>query len=181
MQKVILDKELLEITINRLCQQLIENHNDFENSVLIGLQPKGVFLAERIKKSLKEITGKEMPLGCLDVTFFRDDFRRRNTPLKANATDMPFLIEGKRVVFIDDVLFSGRSIRAALDAMTAYGRPAQVELLVLVDRKYTRELPIQADYVGTHINSMLSQAVVVQWEGINGNEEDSVVLLNREE
>lgn len=181
MQKIILDKELLAITIKRLCQQLVENHNGFENSVLIGLQPKGVYLADRIKASLEEITEKEIPLGYLDTTFFRDDFRRRNTPLKANATDVPFLIEGKNVIFIDDVLFTGRSVRAALDAMNAFGRPAQVELLALIDRKYTRELPIQADYVGIHINSMLSQAVTVEWKGINGKQEDKVWLLNSDQ
>ena len=98
--------------------------------------------------------------------------------LLMNATDVPFLIEGKRVIFIDDVLFTGRSVRAALDAMNAFGRPAQVELLALIDRKYTRELPIQADYIGIQINSMLSQEVIVEWEGVNGKEEDNVWLLN---
>lgn len=177
-KRIILDKELLKITINRLCQELIENHNDFENSVLIGIQPKGIYLANLIKASLEKTLGKDIPMGYLDVTFFRDDFRRRSTPIKANTTDVPFLIEGKRVIFIDDVLFTGRSIRAALDAMNAFGRPAQVELLTLVDRKYTRELPIQADYIGTQINSMLSQEVVVEWEGVNGKEENNVWLLN---
>jgi pyrimidine operon attenuation protein/uracil phosphoribosyltransferase len=177
-KKILLDKSLLKITINRLCQQLIEKHDDFSNSVLIGLQPRGVFLAYRIQKTLNDLLGLDVPLGVLDITFFRDDFRRKETPLQANETDVPFLIEGKKVILIDDVLFTGRSVRAALDAMTAYGRPELVELLVLIERKYTRDLPIQADYIGKQINSMLSQRVIVEWSGVENAEEDGVWIVN---
>lgn len=179
-KKIILDKKLLAISIDRLCQQLIENHSSFQNTVLIGLQPRGIFLADRIHTRLKSFLSDEIPLGRLDITFHRDDFRRRPEPIKANKTDVPFLIEGKKVVLIDDVLFSGRSIRAAMDALAAFGRPEGVELLVLIDRRYTRELPIQADYVGKQINSMLSQKVIVDWKGVEGAKEDNVWLIDQE-
>tara|TARA_B100000809_G_scaffold243999_1_gene269512 strand:+ start:1412 stop:1963 length:552 start_codon:yes stop_codon:yes gene_type:complete len=179
-KRLLLDEALVSITINRLCQQLIENHDDFSNSVLIGLQPRGVFLARKIKEQLELILEKNIPLGLLDITFFRDDFRRKSKPLEANETDIPFLIEDKKVILIDDVLFTGRSVRSALDAMTAYGRPELVELLVLIERKYTRDLPIHPNYIGKSINSMLSQRVLVDWATPEDVEKDSVWLLNKE-
>ena len=179
-KKLLLDKKLLYITIDRLCQQLIENHNDFADSVLIGLQPRGIFLAQKIQERLKKHCAINAELGLLDITFFRDDFRRKGTPIQANETDIPFLVENKKVILIDDVLFTGRSVRAALDAMNAYGRPDLVELLVLIDRKYTRDLPIQPNYVGKAVNSMLSQKVIVEWEGIEGSTSDDVWLVNKE-
>ncbi|HSZ24555.1 MAG TPA: bifunctional pyr operon transcriptional regulator/uracil phosphoribosyltransferase PyrR, partial [Cytophagaceae bacterium] len=144
----IIDHKLLQITLYRICQQLIENHDDFKDTVIIGLQPKGIFLAERIRKIISDTLGKEIPLGILDTTFFRDDFRRGDVPLKANTTKIPFLVEDKKVILIDDVLYSGRTVRASLDAMIAFGRPAKVELLALINRKYSRDLPIQPNYVG---------------------------------
>lgn len=179
-KRLLLDKKLLNITIDRLCQQLIENHDDFSNSVLIGLQPRGSFLAKRIQERLKEHSGINVELGLLDITFFRDDFRRKGSPIQANETDIPFLVEKKKVILIDDVLFTGRSVRAALDAMNAYGRPELVELLVLIDRKYTRDLPIQPNYIGKSVNSMLSQKVIVEWNGVDGATSDDVWLINKE-
>ena len=179
-KKIILDKKLLAISIDRLCQQLIENHSSFQNTVLIGLQPRGVYLAQRIQERLKVFLSKEVALGKLDITFHRDDFRRRSEPIKANKTEISFLTEGKKVILVDDVLFSGRSVRAAMDAMASFGRPEGVELLVLIDRRYTRELPIQADYVGRQINSMLSQKVFVDWKGIDGAKSDNVWLIDQE-
>ncbi len=180
-KRLLLDHQLVSITISRLCQQLIENHDDFSGTVLIGLQRSGVYLADRIKLYLKEEAGIDVDLGYLDITFFRDDFRRREVPIKANKTEIPFLIEGKKVILIDDVLFTGRSVRAALDAMAAYGRPEQVELLVLIDRVYTRDLPIESNYVGKHVNSMISQRVIVEWKGIEEGENDNVWLVNNSE
>jgi pyrimidine operon attenuation protein/uracil phosphoribosyltransferase len=177
-KRVILDSQLLEITINRLCQQLIENHGDFTNSVLIGLQPRGVFLAEIIQSKLETLLSKEIPLGKLDITFHRDDFGRRDEPFTPSKTEIPFLVEGKAVVLIDDVLFTGRSIRAALDAMTTFGRPEKVELLTLIDRKYTRDLPIEANYIGLQVNSMISQKVIVEWAGQEKVKENKVWLIN---
>lgn len=172
----LLDSRLLEITIWRLCEQLIENHDDFEHSVLLGLQPRGIYLAQRIQKKLSEQLSKEVPLGFLDATFHRDDFRRREAPLKAEETDVPFLLEGKKVVLIDDVLFTGRTVRAALDAMNTFGRPDKVELLVLIDRLYSRDIPISANYVGKRVNTLQSQKVQVQLSEQGG--EDNIWLIN---
>ncbi len=177
-KKLLLDHQLFEITIQRLCQQLIENHNDFKNTALIGLQPRGIYLADRIKATLEANLGYNIDLGYLDITFYRDDFRRREKPLKANATSMPFIIEEKKVVLIDDVLYTGRSIRAALDAMSAFGRPELVELLVLIERKYTRHLPIQPNYIGKSVNTMQSQRVQVEWS-IQGAKKDNIWLINK--
>lgn len=178
-KKLIFDQKQLSITIARLCQELIENHQDFKNTVILGLQPRGILLANKIKEILKKETGKEIPVGSLDITFYRDDFRRRDNPIKANATNVPFLVEGKNVVLIDDVLFTGRSVRAALDAMTAFGRPDKVELLALIDRKYTRDLPIEAHYIGRQVDSNISQKVLVEWAG-EKKKEDKVWLITSE-
>lgn len=179
-KRLILDTDLLQITINRLVEELIENHKDFQDTVLIGLQPRGVFLAQRIQKRLNERLNKELPLGLLDTTFYRDDFRRRDTPIKANATKIPFIIEDKKVILIDDVLFTGRTVRAALDAMIAFGRPRLVELLTFIDRKYTRDLPIQPDYVGQRVNTIKTQRVLVEWTD-QGAESDKIWLVTNEE
>ncbi len=178
-KKLILDSDLLDITISRLCQQLIENHNDFTDTVVIGMQPRGIFLAEIIQQKLRKDTKKDIPLGYLDATFHRDDFRRRETPAKANETRIPFIIEGKKVVLVDDVLFTGRSIRAAMDAMIAFGRPATVELLVLIDRKRNRELPISPDYVGKEVNTLASQRVLVELEA-QGHKQNKIWLINKD-
>lgn len=175
-KRLILDSTQLDLSIKRLCFQLIENHDDFSNSVLIGLQPRGIFLAKRIHQNLQDILGlNDIKLGSLDTTFFRDDFRRRETPLIANKTNIDFIIEGKKVIMIDDVLFTGRTIRAGLDAMLAYGRPDLVELLVLIDRRYSRHLPIEPNYVGTKIDSLQSERVEAKWEETEGKNE--VILI----
>lgn len=168
-KRIILDETQLELTIKRLCYQLIENHNDFSDTVILGLQPRGIIMAQRVHEELQKITGNtNIPLGSLDTTFFRDDFRRRDTPIIANKTQIDFIIENKKVVLIDDVLYTGRTIRAGLDAMLAYGRPDLVELLVLVDRRYSRHLPIEPNYVGTTIDSVSSERVEANWKETDG-------------
>ncbi|WP_149242650.1 bifunctional pyr operon transcriptional regulator/uracil phosphoribosyltransferase PyrR [Dyadobacter sp. 32] len=176
-KRLILSSPLLEIMTSRLCQQLIENHQDFSNSVVMGLQPRGIYFAERVITELREKTGQNIPLGHLDATFYRDDFRRRDSPLLPNKTSVPFLIEGKRVILIDDVLASGRMVRAAMDAMTAFGRPKMVELLVLIDRRYNRELPIEPDYVGMKVSTLESQRVKVEWKE-QGFEADHIWMVD---
>lgn len=176
--QVILNSKHFELTIKRLCYQLIENHKDFSNTVLIGLQPRGVNLVTRLKFQLEEIIGHEVICGNLDITFYRDDFRRRETPLIPSATNIDFVIEGKDVVLIDDVLYTGRTIRAGLDALLAFGRPNKVELMALVDRRFKRDLPIQADYIGKTVDSLRSERVSVEWKEIEG--EDKVVLFRAE-
>ncbi len=175
--RIILDKKQFEITVTRLCYQLIEVHNDFSNTVIIGLQPRGIYLAYRIQKKLNEILKKKnIKCGSLDITFYRDDFRQKE--LIPNSTDIGFIIENKNVVLVDDVLYTGRTIRAGLDAMLAYGRPNDVELLVLIDRRLSRHLPIQAKYIGKTIDSIASEKVKVEWEEIEG--EDKVTLSSNE-
>lgn len=166
----------LEITLNRLAHQLIEVYGNFDETVLIGLQPRGVFLSRRVQKLLaKLLPDVHIPYGELDATFFRDDFRKRDTPLSANQTDIDFLIEGKKVVLIDDVLYTGRTIRAALDAMLAFGRPQSVNLLALVDRKHKRELPIEAAFVGISVDTVQAEKVSVELQESGG--EDKVFLV----
>lgn len=170
-QKEIISAKELNITLNRLCCQLIENHGDFSDTVLIGLQPRGVQLMKRLMAILEQQYGcSDLQSGVLDITFFRDDFRRRTQPLEASATNIDILVEDKRVVFVDDVLYTGRSIRAAMDAILSFGRPAQMELLTLIDRRFSRDLPIQPDYKGRKVDSIASQRVEVMWEEINGSD-----------
>jgi pyrimidine operon attenuation protein/uracil phosphoribosyltransferase len=174
-RQVILNSQHFELTLNRLCYQLIETHNDFSNSVLIGLQPRGINVLTRLKEKLEEILGHEVVCGNLDITFYRDDFRRREVPLIPSATNIDFVIENKNVVLIDDVLYTGRTIRSGLDALLAFGRPSKVELLAMIDRRFKRDLPIQADYIGKMVDTLKSERVSVEWKEIEG--EDKVVLF----
>lgn len=163
-RKNLLNSKDIEIILHRLACQLIENHDDFGNTVLIGLQPRGTFLANRLAQLLNtEYAIKDLKLGLLDITFYRDDFGRKDKPLAAKTNEMDFLIEGKKVVIIDDVLFSGRSIRAALTALQSYGRPEQIELLVLIDRRFSRHLPIQPNYRGRQVDAINKEKVLVTW------------------
>jgi len=164
-KKKLLDSNAIAIILHRLACQLIENHTDFKNTVLIGLQPRGVFLAQRLTNILQnDYKIKNLRLGALDITFYRDDFRRRESPLEANQTNIDFIVEDKKVVFIDDVLFSGRSIRAALSAIQSFGRPSAIELLVLIDRRFSRHLPIQPNYKGRQVDAINQEKVIVQWQ-----------------
>jgi len=175
-KQVILDEQQVQLTMNRLAYQLIENHDDFSNTVLIGLQPRGIFVLERLKQILENVRQEKVTCGQLDITFYRDDFRRREKPLIPSTTNIDFTIEGKNVVLIDDVLYTGRTIRAALDALMDYGRPEKVELMVLIDRRYSRQLPIQPDYIGRSIDSIVTQKVKVLWK--ERDEKDEVILID---
>ncbi|MBN9351401.1 MAG: bifunctional pyr operon transcriptional regulator/uracil phosphoribosyltransferase PyrR [Chitinophagaceae bacterium] len=159
----ILNIEQLQIIINRLACQIAENYYSDHKLVIIGIQPRGVFLANKIADALKKILPESnIPYGKLDNTFYRDDIRKELH--QPNQTDILFSLEEKHVVLIDDVLFTGRTIRAALDAMLSFGRPQKVELCVLINRRYSRELPIQPDYCGKSIDSLISQKVKVEWD-----------------
>ncbi len=175
-QRLIAPHALFQIMMQRLAHQLIETHQDFADSVIIGLQPRGIYVADRLQETLRQILGITVQTGYLDITFHRDDFRRRATPLAPNATKVDFSLEGKRVILTDDVLYTGRSVRAALDAMNSFGRPAKVELLVLIDRQFTRDLPIEATYTGQRVDSLHSQRVEVTWQGPT-SAEDVIWLL----
>lgn len=173
----LLDGPKFQITIQRLCHQLIENHDHFNNSVILGIQPRGIFLAKRIIAELKKIMPEiSIESGNLDITFFRDDFRRKEGLLIPSSTEIDFIIEGKKVILVDDVLWTGRTIRAAMDAIQSFGRPEKVELLTLVDRRFSRHLPIEADYIGIKVDTIDSQKVIVSWK--ETDHEDKVILLS---
>lgn len=175
-QKVLLTSKEVNIILNRLACQLIEKHLDFSETLLIGIQPRGTYLARRLKTILEsQYHINNIALGYLDITFYRDDFRRTDKPLEANTTKIDFLVEDKKVIFIDDVLFTGRSIRSALTAIQSFGRPSEIELLVLIDRRFSRHLPIQPDYRGRQVDAINNEKVVVKWEEQDG--EDGVYLV----
>jgi pyrimidine operon attenuation protein / uracil phosphoribosyltransferase len=177
--KTILNAQQFGIVIQRLAHQLIENNADLSNTILIGIQPRGIALSDRIYQYLTtELQKKNLQYGKLDITFYRDDFNTSDGIRTPNATDINFSIEGKTVILIDDVLFTGRTIRSAMDAILDFGRPKKVELMVLIDRRFSRELPIQADYVGKSIDSIISQKVKVLWK--EKDKKDEVFLIDNE-
>lgn len=170
--KSILNHQQIELTIKRLAQQILENNIHLENVALIGIQPRGIYLSDRVVKELLDQSAK-IVYGKLDITFYRDDIRKElHVP---NQTDIKFSIEGRKVILIDDVLYTGRTIRAALDALMDFGRPEKVELMVLIDRRYSRELPIQPDYTGKSVDSIITQKVKVLWK--EKDEHDEVILI----
>ena len=176
-KKVLLNSNQIDIIINRLVCQLIENHNDFTNTVLIGLQPRGIYLLEKLLDVLsKKYADKVITSGNLDYTFFRDDFRRNEKTIKVKPSNIEISIENKKVVLIDDVLFTGRSIRAAMSSIDSYGRPECIELMVLIDRRFKRELPIEANYFGAKIDTIDGDKVNVVW---GNNKDDNVVYIEK--
>jgi pyrimidine operon attenuation protein/uracil phosphoribosyltransferase len=171
--KSILTEQQVALSVKRLAHQILENHLQLKDTVLIGVQPRGVYLSDRIVNELKALPNVDKLLyGKLDITFYRDDVRNRLHV--ANKTDIPFSIENKTVIIIDDVLWTGRTIRAALDALLDFGRASKVELCVLIDRRFSRELPIHADYVGRTIDTFPEQKVLVRWK--DKDDKDEVVL-----
>lgn len=177
-KQVILDERQVQLTLNRLAYQLIENHTDFSSTVLVGLQPRGIHVLSALKTILDQQLSEPVPCGLLDITFYRDDFRRKERPLIPSVTNIDFSLENKRVVLIDDVLYTGRTIRSGLDALLAFGRPSKVELLVLIDRRFQRDLPIQPDYLGRSVDTLNHERVSVEWKSIEG--EDKVILFTPE-
>ncbi len=174
--RTILASTRFELTIQRLAQELLENYGDFNNTCIVGIQEKGVVLAKRIIELIeKENIKLKVPFGKLDITFYRDDFRTRKEPIKAASTEMDFLIEGKKIILIDDVLYTGRTIQSALAALQDFGRPDKVELLCLVDRRFNRHLPIQADYIGLTIDALDEAYVKVEWR--NQTNKDRILLF----
>jgi pyrimidine operon attenuation protein/uracil phosphoribosyltransferase len=174
--KTLLDTHQLNITLQRLAHQLVENHLSFSETAIIGLQPRGVWFSDRIARIVKEITGAAVTYGRLDITFYRDDVHQGSAILVPSETDISFSIANRRVILIDDVLHTGRTIRAAMDALLDFGRPRNVELMVLIDRHYSRELPIQPDYVGQTVDTIMTQKVKVNWQENEGK--DEVILID---
>ncbi|MEZ5015175.1 MAG: bifunctional pyr operon transcriptional regulator/uracil phosphoribosyltransferase PyrR [Chitinophagales bacterium] len=174
--RIILEAQKFQLTLERLCHQLIENHGDFSNTCLIGVQPRGVHLSKRILDTLQHLMpNTHFNYGVLDATFYRDDFRHREKPLLAEETDIEFMVDGKKVVLIDDVFYTGRTIRSALDALLDFGRPEKIELLVLIDRRLSRHVPITPDYVGKTVDAVTSEKVRVEWG--DGNKKGDAVWI----
>lgn len=177
-QRVLLSEKEINIILHRLACQLLENHLDFNDTVLIGIQPRGTFVAKRLTQILKEEYGvKHIDVGFLDITFYRDDFRRGDKTLEATKTKIDFLVEDRKVVLIDDVLYTGRSIRAALTAIQSFGRPSEIELLTLIDRRFSRHLPIQPNYRGRQVDAINEEKVKVHWKENDG--EDVIYLISK--
>lgn len=176
-QRIIHAPERFALTIERLCRHLIEEHGDFSNTCLIGIQTGGVELAERLRIRLSEMGISGFKYGKLDITFYRDDFRTAKGPLTPQQTEIDFLVEDKRVILVDDVLYSGRTTLSALTALNHFGRPGQVELLVMVDRRFRRTLPIRADYRGLSVDTLHDEYVDVQWAETHGVDQ---IILTRQ-
>jgi len=175
MSKTLLHTEKFNLTLRRLCHQLLENYGDFEDTCIIGIQPRGKFLSKRIRELLlEEEPALQFKYGQLDITFHRDDFRLREKPLQPYPTEIDFVTEDKRVILVDDVLYTGRTIQAALAAINHFGRPSEVELVTLIDRRFNRHLPIQADYVGLRVDALDEAYVRVDW---NPDGKEREVLL----
>jgi pyrimidine operon attenuation protein / uracil phosphoribosyltransferase len=167
-EKLLYDHIKLDTTLNRLSYELLENHEKFENTAIIGLQPRGIYPARIIRHKIENIIHSKIKYGELDITFFRDDFRTYDKPIEANPIHIPFSTDGMNIILIDDVLYTGRSIRSAMDAILGFGRPAKIELCVLIDRVFNRENPIAPDYVGKSVDTRgHNQKVKVEWEENN--------------
>jgi pyrimidine operon attenuation protein / uracil phosphoribosyltransferase len=167
-EKLLYDHQKLNATLHRLAYELVENHDNFANTAIIGLQPRGIFPARLIRQRVEQIINAKVKYGELDITFYRDDFRTSNKQLVPSPMHIPFSTEGLKIILIDDVLFTGRTIRSAMDALLDFGRPAKVELCVLIDRKFNRENPIAPDYVGKSVDTRGNmQKVKVDWEENN--------------
>jgi pyrimidine operon attenuation protein/uracil phosphoribosyltransferase len=170
--KTIFTEQQIDLTIQRLAHQVLENHLDLVDTIIIGMQPRGVFVSDKLVAELQNTVQSKVSYGKLDITFYRDDVRKElHVP---NKTEINFSIENKKVVLVDDVLYTGRTIRAALDALLDFGRPAKVELCVLIDRRFSRQLPIQPDYVGKIIDASVTEKVKVQWK--NRDEATKVII-----
>lgn len=165
-------------TLTRLAHQMLEKNRGTDNMVIVGIQTRGANLARRLQQKIRDIEGVEVPTGYLDATLYRDDFLKRIKQPKVQVTDIPFEIDEKNVFLVDDVLYTGRTVRAALDALMAFGRPSRIYLVVLVDRGH-RELPIKADLVGKNIPTSIGETVAVKVKEIDG--EDAVYLIEKED
>lgn len=171
----VMDEKDLGRTIARLAHEILEKNKGLENIVIIGMRTRGAYLAERIAKKLAEVEKKDVPLGVLDVTLYRDDFRTALKQPKVQITNIPFSIDNKNIVLVDDVLYTGRTVRAALDALMDFGRPASIQLAILVDRGH-RELPVKADFIGKNVPTSYGEEIRVHMKEIDGD--DSVFLVD---
>lgn len=175
-------EDRFQVTIDRICHQLIEQYDNFEETAIIGIQQRGTLFAERIFEQLRKINKRYKPhYGKLDITFFRDDFRTRDEPLQASSTEIDFLLEDKRVILVDDVLYTGRTVHAAIAAMQQFGRPRSVDLVVMVDRRFNRTFPIRSNYVGITVDALNEDYVKVEWKQVEGKDRILFFTSEREQ
>ncbi|MGM0239623.1 bifunctional pyr operon transcriptional regulator/uracil phosphoribosyltransferase PyrR [Enterococcus sp. AZ103] len=176
-KKEVVDEVTMKRALTRITYEIIERNKGVQDIVLIGIKTRGIFIAQRIAERLKQLEQIDVPVGELDITLYRDDVKSHTDEPELHSSDIPFPIEGKQVILVDDVLFTGRTIRAALDAVMDYGRPQKISLAVLVDRGH-RELPIRADYVGKNIPTALTEEIIVEMEENDGQDR---ILIQKEE
>ncbi|MBV7390207.1 bifunctional pyr operon transcriptional regulator/uracil phosphoribosyltransferase PyrR [Enterococcus alishanensis] len=176
-KKEVVDEVTMKRALTRITYEIIERNKGVQDIVLIGIKTRGIFIAQRIAERLKQLEQIDVPVGELDITLYRDDVKSNTDEPELHSSDIPFPIEGKQVILVDDVLFTGRTIRAALDAVMDYGRPQKISLAVLVDRGH-RELPIRADYVGKNIPTALTEEIIVEMEENDGQDR---ILIQKEE
>ena len=182
MKKELLNAKKISIIIDRLCKELIENHDNFNNTVFVGVQPRGTLLSNRIIQKINSFSNiSNIQNGNIDISFYRDDLGRRKTPIIPQVMDMNLSIESKKVILVDDVLYTGRSIRSAIDALMSFGRPKCVELLTLINRRFSRHLPIQPNYIGKTIDSLDSERVIVEWKEVHKHDRILIVKSNKNE
>ena len=174
----IMDEEAISLAISRMSLEIVERDRDLRNLAIVGIRTGGEFIGKRLQEEIKRIEGVEVSYGVIDITLYRDDLLSSQSQPTLRGTDLPFRIAGSRIVLVDDVLFTGRTIRSALDAIIDFGRPRTVELAVLIDRGH-RELPIQGDYVGTRVSCERSQLVRVRLSEMGYK--DGAYLIDREQ
>ena len=174
----ILEKEDIDRALQRIAHEIVEKLKSTEDIAIIGIKNRGAYLGERLALKIEKISGSKIPVGALDITLYRDDLTEVSNQPVVHATEIDFDIEGKKIILVDDVLYTGRTIRCALDALIDFGRPAQIQLAVLVDRGH-RELPIRADYVGKNVPTSLKEVVEVRLSEADGK--DEVVLCEKED
>ena len=177
-KSVLMNDDEFNRTLKRLAHEIIENHSDLDNIVIIGIRTRGEFLAKKINNFILEIAKKEIPMGILDVTFYRDDFRTNLGSPQVQSSDIMFPIENKKIILIDDVLYTGRTIRAAMDEIFSFGRPKSISLCVLSDRGH-RELPIRPDFVGKNFPTSKSEYIYVHVKEVDN--EDAILLVEYED
>lgn len=173
----IMDKEAIDRALRRIAHEILERNQGTADLLLIGIRRRGVPLAERLRDNIREIEGKDVPLGILDITLYRDDLTTRSEAPEVHRTEVPGSVQGKKVILCDDVLYTGRTVRAAMDAIMDLGRPQAIQLVVLVDRGH-RELPIRADYVGKNVPTSRKEVIEVKFKEIDGVE-DKVLIVEK--